>query len=245
MTSRLRVFAGPNGSGKSTIKEIVASNYDLGYYVNADDIELEIKNNPFFDLKKFNINCSCFEFKEFFKNSTLLIKEKRAFFVEYINLFDSVVDFSLIAFDSYYASVLSDFIRNKLLETGSLFAFETVMSASQKIQFFQKAQEFGYRNYLYFVATKDYKINIQRVQERVNHGGHNVPHNKIIERYERSLDNLSGALRYFSRAYFYDNSKEKSIEVAVLHPNGLLKVNENIDEIPDWIYSYLIDKLAD
>jgi len=36
---RLRIFAGPNGSGKTTILEQIDDQFDLGYYINADDIE--------------------------------------------------------------------------------------------------------------------------------------------------------------------------------------------------------------
>jgi len=39
---RLRIFAGPNGSGKTTLKNVLEKEY-LGVYVNADDIEKELK----------------------------------------------------------------------------------------------------------------------------------------------------------------------------------------------------------
>jgi predicted ABC-type ATPase len=39
---QLTIFAGPNGSGKSTLKRLIsASNYELGLYINADDIATE------------------------------------------------------------------------------------------------------------------------------------------------------------------------------------------------------------
>ena len=41
----LTVFAGPNGSGKTTLKEkIFASGYNLGTYINADDIVIELRD---------------------------------------------------------------------------------------------------------------------------------------------------------------------------------------------------------
>lgn len=40
----LTVFAGPNGSGKSTLQgKIVSEKYDLGPFINADVIELELR----------------------------------------------------------------------------------------------------------------------------------------------------------------------------------------------------------
>lgn len=35
---RLRMFAGPNGSGKSTIFNQISSSFDIGIYLNADDL---------------------------------------------------------------------------------------------------------------------------------------------------------------------------------------------------------------
>ena len=42
MEKRLRIFAGPNGSGKSNILQLLPSTVDLGYYINADDMERSI-----------------------------------------------------------------------------------------------------------------------------------------------------------------------------------------------------------
>ena len=41
---RVRMFAGPNGSGKSCFNHIVDAKW-LGVYVNADDIEKELRSN--------------------------------------------------------------------------------------------------------------------------------------------------------------------------------------------------------
>ena len=47
---RLRMFAGPNGSGKSTIKSVVPPEL-LGVYLNPDEIEKEIRDRDFLDLR--------------------------------------------------------------------------------------------------------------------------------------------------------------------------------------------------
>jgi predicted ABC-type ATPase len=36
---RLRVFAGPNGSGKSTLFNEFKTQYNPGYFINADELE--------------------------------------------------------------------------------------------------------------------------------------------------------------------------------------------------------------
>jgi predicted ABC-type ATPase len=43
-SKRMRVFAGPNGSGKTTIIKTLKERIRFGVYVNADDIEKDLKN---------------------------------------------------------------------------------------------------------------------------------------------------------------------------------------------------------
>jgi predicted ABC-type ATPase len=45
-----------------------------------------------------------------------------------------------------------------------------------------------------------------RVERRVARGGHSVPHDKIVARWHRSLDNLAWFLLRVSRFWIYDNS---------------------------------------
>ena len=64
------------------------------------------------------------------------------------------------------------------------------MSSPDKIDFLAEARRRGFRTYLYYVATVDPLININRVANRVRMGGHPVPEEKIVSRYARSLDLL-------------------------------------------------------
>jgi predicted ABC-type ATPase len=61
---------------------------------------------------------------------------------------------------------------------------------------------------VFFVGTSDPRINAARVANRVIHGGHTVPIDKIVSRYGKSLANLAPALRVADRVYIYDNSAE-------------------------------------
>jgi predicted ABC-type ATPase len=239
---RLRMFAGPNGSGKSTMKSVLQPEL-LGHYVNADDIEKEIKKNAWLDLRSYDIKCSKSELIEFYKQSTLLAK---SVFYDEITLvgFDEnkyCISFHNIEINSYWAAVTADFIRYQLLKKRQSFTFETVMSSPDKIVFLAKAKELGYKTYLYYVATEDVNINIKRVQNRVFQGGHNVPKGKIESRYERSLDLLLDAIKCTDRAYIFDNSGECQIWIAEI-TNGTnleLKIEGNI---PTWFQKHIIKK---
>ena len=52
---RLRMFAGPNGSGKSTVYRSLKDKFDIGTYVNADDIEKDLTNSSGFQISKYGI----------------------------------------------------------------------------------------------------------------------------------------------------------------------------------------------
>ena len=71
-------------------------------------------------------------------------------------------------------------------------------------------QQAGYRTYLYYVATDAPEINVSRVANRVALKGHDVPSEKIITRYYKSLELLIEAVRHTNRAYIFDNSSNNA-----------------------------------
>nr|WP_242617029.1 zeta toxin family protein [Rivibacter subsaxonicus] len=95
------------------------------------------------------------------------------------------------------------------MDEGRTFTFETVMSSRDKVDFMKEARERGYRVYLYFVATDDPAINVDRVRRRVKQGGHSVPAKKVRERYARSIGLMTEACWIAHRAYVFDNSGSK------------------------------------
>lgn len=115
------------------------------------------------------------------------------------------------------------------------------MSSPDKIQLLQKAQILGYRTYLYYIATDDPLINISRVQSRVKMGNHDVPQDKIISRYNRSLSLLLDAIRYTNRAYIFDNSSSEEILVAEITDGKLLELKTN--QLPCWFQQSVWDKI--
>ena len=115
------------------------------------------------------------------------------------------------------------------------------MSHESKVQFLQEAQQQGFRTYLYFVATKNPQINISRVQYRVKTGGHDVPQDKIIDRYYRSLDLLIDAISFSHRAYIFDNSTEDDSDFLAEITNGI-ELEIKVDTVPLWFKQYVLDK---
>lgn len=237
---RLRVFAGPNGSGKSTIKESLPPAL-VKTYVNADELEKEAKATGFVDLAPFGLDTSLQDLLAFHTTHYLLIKKGLTGHAEKLGLIESRVDYRRIAMNSYFASVVADFIRQRLLDRGSSFTFETVMSHPSKVEFMQEAQAAGYRTYLYFVSTDNPDINVDRVAIRVQEGGHPVAPAKVRERYVKSLGLLPQAVSASDRAYVFDNSGESSVLLAEI-TNGT-QLEYRSEDVPDWFFESYVDKV--
>jgi len=145
--------------------------------------------------------------------------------------------------NSYHASILADFLRRRLLVQGISFTFETVMSSRDKVEFLAEAKRTGFRTYLYFVATEDSAINVDRVRHRVSTGGHPVPEAKITSRYHRSLAHLADAVAATDRAYLFDNSSHEKVWIAEVTAGCELQMRT--EAMPAWFKSSLWDKFED
>ena len=108
----------------------------------------------------------------------------------------------------FNAAKLSTQMREDCINEGKSLIFETVLSASDKIDFIQRAKEKGYFIRLFFVGTESPTINASRIAQRVMEGGHDVPITKIISRYSKSIANCCVVSKIVDRAYLYDNSIE-------------------------------------
>ena len=123
--------------------------------------------------------------------------------------------------------------REELLSSGKGIAFETVFSTNEKVDFLRRARVAGYFVRVFFVTTRDPRINAARVADRVMRGGHTVPIEKIVARYTRSMANLSAAIDVADRVYLYDNSEEdEDARLCARTESGQLR--KVYGSLPDW-----------
>ena len=129
--------------------------------------------------------------------------------------------------------------REKCLAERKSHIFETVMSATDKIDYILRAKEAGFFVRLFFVSTESPTINAKRVANRVLNGGHDVPIPKIISRYDKSIANCIALAPYVDRLYVYDNSVE-NVDARILFrmSNGEM-VKSYTDEVPNWAKNIL------
>jgi predicted ABC-type ATPase len=239
----MRMFAGPNGSGKSTLKTVLPSEL-IGYYINPDDIEKELRATSSLNLKAYGVTTTTDEALAFFKNSSLLQLSGLADATRHISLQKNALTLTDIEVNSYFASAVADFLRREMLRNGLSFTFETVMSSPDKVAFLKTARGQGYRTCLYYIATDDPEINISRVRNRVSQGGHPVPEDKIVSRYERSLNFLMDAIRNTNRAYVFDNSgnNQERVFLAEITDGKILEMKT--DSMPAWFKRAVWDKIT-
>ena len=105
-------------------------------------------------------------------------------------------------------------IVTESLKSGKSFVYESVFSHPSKLDFLKQAKQMGYKVHVFYVCTDNPQINIARVANRVKEGGHNVPTQKIIDRYYRNLALAKKTIEFCDNFYIIDNTKERKIDMA-------------------------------
>ncbi len=121
--------------------------------------------------------------------------------------------------ESYTAARVAGSLRNALVEQGESFVFETVFSdpVGDKLTFLKNAVARGYTVILCFIGISGPEMSEQRVAMLVSQGGHDVPSDKLVTRYPRTLSNLQSAIRELPHVWIFDNDdlREPFRKVAV------------------------------
>lgn len=133
------------------------------------------------------------------------------------------------------AAQIADRRREDYLANRQDFVSETVFSTSARVAFVERALAAGYFVRMYFVGTSDPAINVERIRKRVTEGGHDVPTDKIVARYHRSIANLQGVLPVVDRAYVFDNSIDRMPAVRWARTRNGIIARVADGEMPRWI----------
>lgn len=131
--------------------------------------------------------------------------------------------------------------RVALMQAGADYCFETVMSHRSHVDHLIEARASGYQVQLIYVALEDPKLNLWRVTERVQSGGHDVPAAKIQKRYYRSINNLASAIIVAHDALIFDNSSaENPFDLIASVEDEKLKMECDWFELPRWIIPAIV-----
>ena len=142
--------------------------------------------------------------------------------------------------DPYSAARAADALRRELVRQRESFVFETVFSdpVGDKLKFLQNAARQGYRVVLCFIGISGPAVSEERVAMRVTQGGHDVPTEKLQQRFPRTLANLRAALRELPHVLIYDNDDlSQPFRKVVESENG--RMIFRADPLPQWLAGLL------
>jgi predicted ABC-type ATPase len=122
------------------------------------------------------------------------------------------------------------------------FAFETTLGGNTITALLEKALASGIEVRISYVGLRSPELHIARVRARVARGGHDIPENKIRERYDHTRLNLIRLLPRLTELLLYDNSHEADPHTGatpqpllVLHlRRGRVLKTCDLAQVPDW-----------
>jgi predicted ABC-type ATPase len=129
------------------------------------------------------------------------------------------------------------------------FVFETTLGGRTIVAMMESALEAGAEVRVWFVGLDSPELHIARVKARVLLGGHDIPEEKIRERYEQSQFNLIRLLPKLTELQVFDNSEEADRQVGIppkpkliLHMDHQKIVDAcNPTAAPDWTKAILVE----
>ena len=142
--------------------------------------------------------------------------------------------------EAYEAAKVITQLRQELVRQHESFVFETVFSdpVGDKVGFLKEAAQSGYTVVLCFIGIAGPETSEQRVAMRVSQGGHDVPSEKLVSRFPRTMANLKAAISKLPYVLIFDNGDLKSpLRIVAVFENGRLEWSAEL--IPLWL-RYLI-----
>ena len=141
-----------------------------------------------------------------------------------------------LAVEPYEAARLADALRKALIGREESFVFETVFSdpVGDKFAFLAEAVRCDYVVVLCYIGLSGPDQSVERVAMRDSQGGHDVPDDKLLSRFSRTLANLQAAIVQLPHVLIYDNSDLNAPyrQVAVFEHGQLRHLQE---PIPEWL----------
>jgi len=123
----------------------------------------------------------------------------------------------------------------KYLENKQSFVRESTLTANFDFKLMTEAKQKGYMVTLVYVALDSKKRSMNRVKSRYFNGGHDIPQEDLLRRYDRSMDNLPKAIKLADKVKILDNSGTKH-DLIIEFENGKL-VREY--SRPKWYQKFL------
>jgi len=99
-------------------------------------------------------------------------------------------------------------LLEQAIEEGKDYRFETTLGGRTITELLKKASQCGHLVDIWFCGLESAELHLRRVRARVFRGGHDIPEEKIRERWRSSRENLIRLLPHAHHVRVYDNSIE-------------------------------------
>lgn len=147
-----------------------------------------------------------------------------------------------IATANAHAWQIGKALLEQAITGGRDYRFETTLGGRSIAQLLEKAARAGHRLHIWFCGLASADLHIRRVRNRVSHGGHDIPEEKIRERWNRSRENLIRLLPLIDHLRVFDNSAEsdpaegqRPRPVLLLEmQRGKITAPADLSGAPDW-----------
>jgi len=97
----------------------------------------------------------------------------------------------------------------EMSEKGISFAFETTLSGKTYLTLLKRLKNKGYQIHLFFLWIPNTNLALERIKDRVEGGGHDVPASDVRRRFRRSVENFLGVYQTMLDSWMlFDNSRE-------------------------------------
>lgn len=128
-------------------------------------------------------------------------------------------------------------LRTAFVEAGLSFCTETVFSdpVGAKLKFLEEARTRGFAVFVVFIGLDSPVLTVARVKQRAEHGGHDIPDEKLYARFPRTLANLRAAIPIVDEVFLLDNSSyDVPYRVVAIYERGQL-VSQH-PPLPPWTH---------
>lgn len=128
------------------------------------------------------------------------------------------------------------------VEDGSSYAFETTLGGRSIPFQLMHALAFDRQVVILYVGLTSPELHLQRIRERVARGGHDIPEDKVRQRYDNSRQNLLPFIGTQATIRAWDNSTQtadgkpsQATEIFRIHQRTLeVPTNTDPKQIPGW-----------
>lgn len=119
----------------------------------------------------------------------------------------------------------------RLIRNRESFVAETVFDQG-KLGYIKAAKKNGFETTVHFIALESADLAVERVRQRVEKGGHDIPEDTVRRKWQESLEVANLAVERVDEMDFYDNSGELPELAAVFRAGKVVELSKSF---PSWL----------